>query len=112
MDDVLARAQELLRSYDEQLRDELPEGAEIFDAHVHLGDDIDGFRGVYEDLERINERYGISRCFMFCMDEPDRHPAFRAPNDRTLAHAERSGGRLIPFVRLDLAVEPIDEAVR
>ena len=112
MDDVLARAQELLRSYDEQLREELPEGAEIFDAHVHLGDDIDGFRGVYEDLERINERYGISRCFMFCMDEPDRHPAFRAPNDRTLAHAERSRGRLIPFVRLDLAVEPIEEAVR
>ena len=112
MDDVLARAQELLRSYDEQLREELPEGAEIFDAHVHLGDDIDGFRGVYEDLERINERYGLSRCFMFCMDEPDRQRAFRAPNDRTLAHAERSGGRLIPFVRLDLAVEPIEEAVR
>ena len=47
---------------------------------------------------------------MFCMDEPDRHPAFRAPNDRTLAHAERSDGRLIPFVRLDLGEEPIEEA--
>ena len=40
------------------------------------------------------DRYGVSRAFMFCMDEPDRHPAFRAPNDRTLAHAERSQGRL------------------
>jgi hypothetical protein len=46
------------------------------------------------------------------MDEPDRHPAFRAANDRTLAFAERSGGRLIPFVRLDLAEEPIEEATR
>jgi predicted TIM-barrel fold metal-dependent hydrolase len=68
--------------------------------------------GVYEDLDRINERYGISRCFMFCMDEVDRHPAFRAANDRTLAYAERSGGWLIPFVRLDLSEEPIDEATR
>src|SRR5947207_10830054 len=68
--------------------------------------------GVYEDLERINETYGISRCFMFCMDEVDRHPAFRAANDRTLAYAEQSGGRLIPFVRLDLDEEPIEEAVR
>src|SRR5204863_1008904 len=55
---------------------------------------------------------GIARAFMFCMDEPDRHPAFRAANDRTLAYAERSEGRLIPFVRLDLAEEPIEEATR
>jgi hypothetical protein len=46
------------------------------------------------------------------MDEPDRHPAFRAPNDRTLAWTEETGGRLIPFVRLDLAETPIDEAER
>jgi uncharacterized protein len=49
---------------------------------------------------------------MFCMDEVDRHPAFRAANDRSLAYAERSGGRLIPFVRLDLTEEPIEEATR
>src|SRR5437588_3329044 len=46
------------------------------------------------------------------MDEPDRHAGFRAPNDRTLEHAERSGGRLIPFVRLDLGESPIEEARR
>src|SRR5437588_10767622 len=46
------------------------------------------------------------------MDEPDRHPAFRAPNDRTLEQARRSGGRLIPFVRLDLGEDPIEEATR
>ena len=79
---------------------------------MHLGNDIDGFSGVYDELERINDRYGIQRCFMFCMDEPDRHPAFRAANDRTLEYARRSGGRLIPFVRLDLAEEPIEEATR
>jgi predicted TIM-barrel fold metal-dependent hydrolase len=106
------RAQELIASYDEELRNQLPEGAEIFDAHVHLGHDIDGSLGVYEELERINDTAGISRCFMFCMDEPDRHPAFRAPNDRTLEYAKRSEGRLIPFVRLDLTESPIEEAER
>src|SRR6266566_2857523 len=109
---VLERAQALIAGYDEELARELPQGAEIFDAHVHLGHDIDGMAGVYEELEAIGERYGISRYFMFCMDEPDRHPAFRAPNDRTLEYARRSGGRLIPFVRLDLAEEPIEEATR
>ncbi len=112
MEGVLERARALIAGYDEDLAREVPEGTEIFDAHVHLGNDIDGFSGVYDELERINDRYGIQRCFMFCMDEPDRHPAFRAANDRTLEYARRSGGRLIPFVRLDLAEEPIEEATR
>src|SRR6202162_1315685 len=84
----------------------------MFDAHVHLGNDIDGMRGVYEELERSLDHYEVSRAFMFCMDEPDRHPGFRAPNDRTLEYAERSEGRLIPFVRLDLTESPIEEAER
>jgi predicted TIM-barrel fold metal-dependent hydrolase len=112
VDEPLSRAQQLLASYDEELKRLLPDGAEIFDAHLHLGHDIDGFSGQYEELERIMDAYGISRAFMFCMDEPDREPAFRAPNDRTLEHAERSDGRLIPFVRLDMNASPIEEAIR
>jgi predicted TIM-barrel fold metal-dependent hydrolase len=112
VEEVLERAQALIAGYDEELERELPADVEIFDVHVHLGNDIDGFSGVYEDLERIQDRYGITRAFVFCLDEPDRHPAFRAANDRTLAYAERSGGRLIPFTRLDLAEEPIEEATR
>src|SRR5438046_2699189 len=112
LDEALARAQALVDEYAQELASTLPPGAEIFDSHVHLGQDIDGFSGSYEDLMAINERYGISRAFMFCLDEPDRHPAFRAANDRTLAFAERSGGRLIPFVRLDLNESPIEEARR
>jgi len=113
VDEALSRAQALISTYDDELRRLVPDGAEIFDAHLHLGHDIDGFSGQYEELERIMDAYGISRAFMFCMDEPDREPAFRAPNDRSLRDAERSGGRLIPFVRLDLTGEgPIEEAIR
>src|SRR5438067_5980203 len=101
-----------MAQWDDELRRELPEGAEIFDAHTHLGTDIDGMVGIYDDLERGMRKYGIARCFVFCLDEPDRHPAFRAGNDRTLAYAEQSGGRMIPFVRLDLAEDPVEEAVR
>src|SRR6266542_3381715 len=112
VEDELQRAQALIAGYDEQLAAELPEGIEIFDAHVHLGNDIDGFSGVYDELERITDRYGIARCFVFCMDEADRHPAFQAANDRTLGYARRSNGRLIPFARLDLGERPVVEATR
>ena len=112
MDDPLQRAQKLMAQWDEELHRELPDGADIFDAHTHLGTDIDGMVGIYDDLIRGMEKYGISRCFMFCLDEPDRHPGFRAGNDRTLAYASRSDGKLIPFVRLDLSEDPIGEATR
>src|SRR3982751_5050634 len=112
MDASLARAQELVARYDEELRRILPADADVFDAHLHLGHDIDGMVGDYDQLLGVMDRYGISRAFVFCLDEPDRHPAFRAANDRTLEFAERSGGRLIPFVRLDLNESPIEEARR
>src|ERR687884_2246921 len=101
-----------MSQWDDELRRELPEGADIFDAHTHLGTDIDGMVGIYDDLDRGMAKYGISRCFMFCLDEPDRHPGFRAGNDRTLAYAERSGGKMIPFVRLDMNEGPGEEAKR
>src|SRR4249920_2185397 len=110
--DAQGRAFELIERFEEELRGLLPVGADIFDAHLHLGRDIDGMVGDYDQLERVMSDHGISRAFMFCLDEPDREPSFTAANDRTLAFAERSNGRLIPFVRLDLNESPIEEANR
>ncbi|HSO01954.1 MAG TPA: amidohydrolase family protein [Gaiellaceae bacterium] len=112
MEDVLRRSQDLLETFEGIVRAELPEDVEIFDAHTHLGLDIDGMRGELDELLRIQRAHRIARSFVFCLDEPDRHPGFRAPNDRTLALAAQSDGELIPFVRLDLTESPIEEAVR
>lgn len=111
MDEALQKAQQLVERWNEQLRAELPEGP-IFDAHTHLGHDIDGMVGGYEELERVQTIYGIERAFMFCLDEHDREPGFQAGNDRSLESAARSNGRLIPFARLDLSEHPIQEAER
>jgi len=110
--DPQGRALELVDAYDAELERLVPPGADLFDAHLHLGTDIDGMIGDYDRLEQVMRRYAVRRAFMFCLDEPDRHPGFRAANDRTLAFAERSEGRLIPFVRLDLNESPIEEATR
>ena len=109
---ALERARSVVAAWEEELRRELPENAYLFDVHTHLGNDIDGMVGSYDELTGLLDRYGFRGAFMFCLDEPDREPAFTAPNDRTLAHAERSEGRLVPFVRLDLTAEPLEEARR
>jgi len=108
----LERARAVVDRWDEELRRELPENVRLFDAHTHLGHDIDGMVGRYDELVSLLDRYEFAGAFMFCLDEHDREPAFTVPNDRTLAHAERSNGKLVPFVRLDLTAQPLDEARR
>jgi uncharacterized protein len=110
--EALERARQVATSWDERLRADLPADLDVFDAHTHLGTDIDGMVGRYEELIGVMDRYAVSRAFTFCLDEPDRHPGFRAGNDRTLEFAARSEGRLIPFVRLALDEGPIEEARR
>ena len=110
--DAIDRANGLLERYAALARAELPADARVFDAHTHLGSDIDGMRGEPDELLGIQRSYRIDRSNVFCLDEPDRHPAFCAANDRTLEHASAATDELIPFVRLDLNETPIEEATR
>ena len=110
--DAIDRANGLLQLYTELTLAELPVGAEVFDAHTHLGEDIDGMVGDRDELLAIQRAYGIGRSFVFCLDEPDRRPCFTAANDRTIAHAGSASAELLPFVRLDLDESPVEEATR
>jgi len=109
---VYDRARAIVRDWDAELKVELPENARLFDAHTHLGHDIDGMVGAHDELVRTLDAYGFERAFVFCMDEHDRVPAFSVPNGRTLDHARRAEGKLVPFVRLDLVERPLEEARR
>lgn len=109
---LLDTADELVAGCAAELRAGLPVAADIVDVHTHLGRDVDGMIGDRSELLETLDRFGIAAAFTFCLDEPDRSPAFSAPNDRTLAHAHAAGDRLIPFLRLDLEERPIDEARR
>ncbi len=56
--------------------------------------------------------HGVERAFTFPLNDPERRPAYRVPNDRVLAWAAASDGMLVPFCRLDLTEGPIEEAER
>ena len=90
------------------LLDELP-AVELFDAHTHIGEnDPDGFRCTPAELADALDLAG-ARGVVFPMQEPAGYPA---ANDRVLAAAESSGGRLVAFCRLDPRERPLAEAER
>ena len=82
---------------------------EYFDAHTHTGqNDPDGFgitaAELLEALALVD-----ARAVVFTMHEPDGYPA---ANDRVIAEAEESGGRLVPFCRVDPNADGAAEAER
>ena len=85
----------------------------VVDAHTHLGLDEDG-RSLDPAslLEALDEVGPGSRAAVFPLHDPERHPAYRLPNDRVLEWARESGGRLAPFCRLDPREQPVSEAQR
>jgi len=90
----------------------LPADAEVFDAHTHLGLDEDGRSLSLPDLLGALDAAGARRACVFALDDPSRRPAYSMPNDRVLAWANESSGRLLPFCRLDPAEGAVAEAER
>jgi uncharacterized protein len=101
-------ADHLIRPWLEPLRAALPR-LTVLDAHTHTGaNDPDGYSCTAAQLIGALELAG-ARSVVFSMQEPDGYPA---ANDRVLAEAAASDGRLTPFCRLDPREDPIAEAER
>jgi hypothetical protein len=90
-----------------------PPGTAVLDAHTHLGEDEDGQRLTPELLIASLDQAGRgARACAFPLHDPDRRPAYRRPNDRVLDWARDSGGRIVPYCRLDPADDAVNEAER
>src|SRR4051794_32309344 len=80
-----------------------------FDAHTHTGrNDPDGFVCSDADLEEALTRIG-ARALVFTHHDPG---GYREANDRVLAEAAASGGRLVALARVDPHDDALVEAER
>lgn len=89
-----------------------PAGAEVLDAHTHLGLDEDGRSLDLETLLSQLDAAGARKACVFPLHDPERKPSYSVPNDRVLAWSAESEGRLIPFCRLDPSEAPVAEGER
>ncbi len=89
-----------------------PPGALVFDCHTHLGLDEDGRSLSLAGLLEMLDQAGAKRACVFPLHDPERRPGYRVPNDRVLAWAGESEGRLLPFCRLDPSEDPVAEGER
>ncbi len=77
----------------------LPTGTDVWDAHCHTGDaDPDGVAGSDAKLLERLDRAGHAGAVIMPSRDPRGYPA---ANNRILAESQASGGRLLPFLRID-----------
>ena len=93
-----------LSCLDERLR-----GVRIFDCHTHVGcADPDGSCFSADELHATLDVVN-ARAVVFPLAEPG---SYRAANERVLAVADKSDGRLVPFCRVDPHTGGLEEARR
>jgi uncharacterized protein len=103
----------VIRGFSGELSALRPAEGPVVDAHTHLGVDEDGQSLQPEALiQYLDEAAPGARACAFPFHDPDRTPSYRRPNDRVLAWARDSGGRIVPYCRLDPADDPVAEAQR
>ena len=87
--------------YLQRLTGNVFESDPVWDAHAHLGKDIDGHELSLDDLFAELDRYHVRGAVIFPFDDPDQGEDFRVPNDRIWTAYQKAPDRLIPFLRLN-----------
>jgi uncharacterized protein len=100
----------IVRPWFDRLAEGVP-GLELYDAHTHVGaNDPDGFRQTPEELlAGLDAAAAAARALVFPMHEPG---GYTEANDRVIATAAASGGRLESLCRVDPNDGAVAEAER
>jgi predicted TIM-barrel fold metal-dependent hydrolase len=79
----------------------IPAGVEVFDAHAHIGADVDGRTMTSEGMHERMEAAGVGRSIVFPLNDPNARDDYSGPNDVIWNAYEEHPGSFVPFFRLN-----------
>ncbi len=85
----------------EWVQNKIPEGVEVFDAHAHIGADVDGRTMTAEGMRERMEAAGVRRSIVFPLNDPNARDDYSGPNDVVWNAHEEHPGFFVPFFRLN-----------
>ncbi|WP_166396929.1 amidohydrolase family protein [Rubrobacter marinus] len=83
------------------VRAKLPAGIEVFDAHAHIGTDVDSRVVTAEDMKERMDAAGVARAIVFPLNDPNARDDFSGPNDVLWNAYEKFPDAFVPFFRLN-----------
>ncbi len=83
------------------VQEKIPPGIEVFDAHAHIGADIDGRTMTAEGMRERMEAAGVEKSIVFPLNDPNARDDYSGPNDVVWNAYEEYPGFFVPFFRLN-----------
>jgi uncharacterized protein len=85
----------------EWVRSRIPTGVEVFDAHAHIGVDMDGRTMTAGGMRERMLAAGVGRSIAFPLNDPNARDDYSGPNDVVWAAYEEFPSFFVPFFRLN-----------
>jgi predicted TIM-barrel fold metal-dependent hydrolase len=83
------------------VRSKIPSGVEVFDAHAHIGTDVDGRTMTADGMRERMLAAGVGRTIVFPLNDPNARDDYSGPNDVVWAAYEDYPEFFVPFFRLN-----------
>jgi predicted TIM-barrel fold metal-dependent hydrolase len=83
------------------VQQKIPAGVEVFDAHAHIGADVDGRTMTADGMRDRMAQAGVSRSIVFPLNDPNARDDFSGPNDVLWNAYEEYPDLFVPFFRLN-----------
>ena len=85
----------------EWVRSKIPADVEVFDAHAHIGVDVDGRTMTAEGMRERMLAAGVGKSIVFPLNDPNARDDYSGPNDVVWAAYEEFPNHFVPFFRLN-----------
>ena len=85
----------------EWVQRKIPVGTQVFDAHTHVGVDIDGRRMTAAGMKARMDAANVYTSIIFPLNDPNARDDYSGPNDVVWAAHEEYQGAFVPFFRLN-----------
>jgi uncharacterized protein len=83
------------------VRAKIPAGVEVFDAHAHIGADVDGRTMTADGMREHMEAAGVKKSIVFPLNDPNARDDYSGPNDVIWNAYEEHPDLFVPFFRLN-----------
>lgn len=79
----------------------MPADVEVFDAHAHIGADVDGRTMTADGMRGLMEAAGVKKSIVFPLNDPNARDDYSGPNDVIWNAYEEHPSLFVPFFRLN-----------
>ncbi|CAN5678354.1 amidohydrolase family protein [soil metagenome] len=85
----------------EWVEERIPPDTGIFDAHAHIGEDLDGRTMTADGMRERMKAAHVKKSIVFALNDPNALEDFSGPNDVVWRAHEEHPGFFVPFFRLN-----------